>query len=528
MFQPEALKTDQPLLWSVGTGTAVWELLHACARGDLATVQQSLGQNPALVRSHYAYRTPIYFAVRENHLPVARFLLARGADVLSLAVNDSLLQITRDRGYTEMEALLQTHLAEVLGASVAGEPVAAAIRDRDLDRVRALLDAAPELISAGDLRGNRPIHWAAMTRQLPLIDELLARGADINQARPDGARPIHLSNGDYHYRGWRDVPKDVATTPAEVFAHLAGRGAFVDLGMAAAAGDLDRVRALVDQDPSSVNRVSEYNSYYIGCGAPLKNAAATGQLEIVRFLLERGADPNLPEEGIAPRGHALYSAVANGHHAIARLLLEHGAVPNAPVESSADTLSRALSREDREMVELLCSYGAARSVDLLAHYNDLQTAAAVFAANPQLADDPDALGSAASEAFVRLVLRYQPDLPKRTTVIKPPGIARLLFRHGMEAGRPDWLGVTPLHELARQGNLELAALYLEHGASLNARDEDICSTPLGWAAKFGQAEMAKFLLARGSRRQLPDDPPWATPLSWATRRGHTEIAGLLS
>jgi hypothetical protein len=39
-----------------------------------------------------------------------------------------------------------------------------------------------------------------MTRQLDAIDELLARGADINAQRMDGARPIHLTNGDY-YRG---------------------------------------------------------------------------------------------------------------------------------------------------------------------------------------------------------------------------------------------------------------------------------------------------------------------------------------
>ena len=45
-----------------------------------------------------------------------------------------------------------------------------------------------------------------MTRQIPMIDELLARGADINARRADGARPIQLTNGDYHYRGWRDVP----------------------------------------------------------------------------------------------------------------------------------------------------------------------------------------------------------------------------------------------------------------------------------------------------------------------------------
>lgn len=57
------------------------------------------------MRCHYAYRTPLYFAVRENRIEVVDWLLGHGADPLSLAVNDSLLEITRDRGYGELENL---------------------------------------------------------------------------------------------------------------------------------------------------------------------------------------------------------------------------------------------------------------------------------------------------------------------------------------------------------------------------------------------------------------------------------------
>jgi ankyrin repeat protein len=259
-------------------------------------------------------------------------------------------------------------------------------------------------------------------------------------------------------------------------------------------------------------------------------------MEIVNLLLERGADPNLPEEGIAPHGHALYAAVANKHYEIAKLLLEHGAYPNPEVESSADALSRAISNSDQPMIDLLCSYGAARAVHLMAYYGDVQTAAAVFAANPARADDPAALSNAAGqgqEAFMRLLLRYQPDLPRRITFpdwsvgAKTRELNELLFEHGMNPSQPDWLRVTPLHQFARKGDVENAALFLDHGADLHGRDEDIRSTPLGWAAKYGKTLMAEFLLRRGARTNLPDDPPWATPLAWASRRGHGEIAELL-
>jgi ankyrin repeat protein len=166
----------------------------------------------------------------------------------------------------------------------------------------------------------------------------------------------------------------------------------------------------------------------------------------------------------------------------------------------------------------------------------VRTAAAVFAANPALADDPEALANAAGEgqeAFLRLMLRYQPDLPKRVAFpawsvgAKTRELNELLFEHGLNPSQPDWLRTTPLHHFARTSDVEKAALFIAHGADLHARDEDICSTPLGWAAKFGQKAMAELLLKHGAKTNLPDDPPWATPLAWATRRGHADIVALL-
>lgn len=536
MIQPDDLKRNEPLRWSAGKGVELWELFCACIAGDLPAVERLVNRDPALVRGHYAYRTPLYFAVRENQIDVVSYLLPRGADPLSLAVNDSLLEICRDRGYSELVSLLEAEYATTQGASTKGEAVAAAIRAHDLDEMRRLLDAAPELLRIGDQRSNQPIHWATMTRQLDVIDELLARGADVNSARFDGARPLQLVNGDYHFRGWCDVPKDWPTTPLQVLEHLRERGADCDICTACYIGDIARVRELLDEDPSFANRVATYVTYYLGSGTPLKNAAANGHLEIVELLLERGADPNLPEEGIAPQGHALYSAVANKHLAVAKLLLAHGAYANPEVESSADALSRAITNDDQPMIELLCSYGAARAVHLLGYYGDVKTAAAMFQANASLANDPEALANAASEgqdAFVRLMLRYEPTLPERLNFpgwavgAKSRELNELLFKHGMNPSQPDWLLITPLHQFARKGNVDGAAQFIDHGADLHARDEDICSTPLGWAAKYGQRAMVELLLQHGAKTNLSDDPPWATPLAWATRRGHAEIVDLL-
>lgn len=466
MLRPAALRSDEKLLWSQGRGTDLWDLFQACAAGDLDAVQALIARDPSLARAHHTYRKPLYFAVRENRIDVARFLLEHDHNPLDLWVDDSPLEIARVRGYTEMERLLTETFETRFNASAKGEPIARALRDHDLPRMRALLDEDPSLLSKGDLRSNEPIHWATMTRQPEAIDELLDRGGSIEARRIDGARPIHLTNGDYFHRGWRDVPRDWPVSPAQVMAHLTSRGAFVDLPTACHTGDIERVRELLREDPSLANRLSDYEGYYLGAGAPIANAAATGRLDIVQLLLEHGADPNLPEEQIAPRGKALYEAVMRGHYEIAKLLLEHGAFPNPPVESSGEALWVAREfRPNPRMAELLVSYGAVPT----------------------------------------------PEEPEESW----PRVAQ------------DWLHITPLHGAAQAGDVARARALLDAGADLTARDEHLGSTPLAWAAKFGQREMVALLLERGAPRSLPDDPPWATPLAWATRRGHDDIVQLL-
>ena len=116
-----ALKKNEPLFWSPGKGTDVWEMFCACIAGDLNTVKQLLEKDPSLTRSHYEYRTPLSFAVRKNRLEVAAYLIEHGA---SFAFGN-LLEMARDRGYQEMEKLLEAALAGARGTGLKGEPVAA-------------------------------------------------------------------------------------------------------------------------------------------------------------------------------------------------------------------------------------------------------------------------------------------------------------------------------------------------------------------------------------------------------------------
>jgi ankyrin repeat protein len=526
MLQPKSLQSEDFQPWSRGRGVDVWKMICAAITGDLDTIRSLVERDPGLATCEYEYFTPLRFAVRENHRAVVDFLIEKGADPTDES-GDSLVQIAKDRGYNELAAFFEERLKERYQIVPEGSAVAAAIRVRDVVKAQELLDARPELIHAADERGNQPIHWAVMTRQIDLIDYLLGRGADINAQRPDGLRPIHVTNGDYHYRGWRDVPGTALQKHEVLIGYLLGRGADYDMSTATKIGDLDRVRTLLDETPELIHRLPAY-SYYTGL--PLRNAAAAGHLAVVKLLLERGANPNEPEPGIAPRGGALHAAISGKHFEIVKMLLEHGADPNAEVESSGNCLFMAkFAGASREMQDLIASYGGTVGADLA----DLETLAAMLRANPQLPvgeklDNPEAM---------RLILRYQPDLLKRLpdptawwsqATPKSPEFARWLMERGLDPNRRNWLGITMLHRCAAKGDREMATVFLNSGGDIDAVETEWCSTPIGWAAREGKAEMVEWLLDQGARMDVPEDESWAKPGAWAKRRGHSGIVEMLA
>ena len=125
-------------------------LFQACAAGDLGRVQALVAKDPQLARAHYDYRKPLYFAVRENRVDVARFLLEHDSNPMDLWIDDDPIEISRDRGYAAMERMLVDTLDTKFNASATGEPVALALQKHDLKGMRDLLDARPELLDKGE------------------------------------------------------------------------------------------------------------------------------------------------------------------------------------------------------------------------------------------------------------------------------------------------------------------------------------------------------------------------------------------
>ena len=98
------------------------------------------------------------------------------------------------------------------------------------------------------------------------------------------------------------------------------------------------------------------NGYVSGSWPALIQAADSGQLNSVQFLLKRGADVNIHNQwGMTP----LICAAENGHLEVARFLLDAGANPNIiseGIEPGGTALMAAKNHPD--IIALLLSRGA--------------------------------------------------------------------------------------------------------------------------------------------------------------------------
>jgi ankyrin repeat protein len=116
---------------------------------------------------------------------------------------------------------------------------------------------------------------------------------------------------------------------------------------AAERGDLEEVRRLVQQDRQLLNARCYWDT-------PLTGAAKWGRVEVVRYLLDEGADINLRSGSLARS--ALEWSCANGHVEVAALLLERCA-DTTPSRSGWTLLLSASCGGHVGVVELLLAHG---------------------------------------------------------------------------------------------------------------------------------------------------------------------------
>jgi len=140
----------------------------------------------------------------------------------------------------------------------------------------------------------------------------------------------------------------------ELARELAAARSDLDVFEAAAIGDVDRLRALLDEDPSLATAWSDDGF------TPLHFAAFFGHPAAARLLAERGADleARSTNEQFALDARPLHSAAAAGEREVCEVLLDAGADVNAVQHRGYTALLEARQSGNEELAQLLLERGA--------------------------------------------------------------------------------------------------------------------------------------------------------------------------
>jgi ankyrin repeat protein len=225
---------------------------------------------------------------------------------------------------------------------------------------------------------------------------------------------------------------------------------------AASKGDVARVKALLDADPTLVHEKYEFFGTF---RTPLHDAVACNQFDVVRLLLARHADVTISPPYF---GTPLEVAVWDGKEEMAAVLLAGGA--KLDIRTAAGLGRTELVRQ-------------------------------ILDRDPKLIDTKD------SED--RTALHWAVHAGRREVVVL------LLARHARQDKDSWWKEYTPLHYAVEDGRDDLAPLLIAHGADINAHEyHDL--TPLHLAVNLGRLRTAALLLEKGADVNAVTVPPPGT------------------
>ena len=317
------------------------------------------------------------------------------------------------------------------------------------------------------------------------VEALLHRGADPNARNPEGATALMYAA----IHGGAPLMHLLVSKGADPNArNVAGATALMW-----AAGDAAKAKLLIGAG-ANVNEKSALGR------TPLIIASATaGNLETVRLLLAKGANPKLVDEnGDGPVG----GAASAGDASMLRELLSRGGSTTEQVRSGGNfrgftPLMRAAQVVCVDCVRVLLEYGA--------DVNPVSDAPRSIQAGAQTLGKLTPLLIAAPQGNTELV--------------------RLLLDQHAPVDVRDARGLTPLM-LAVTGesqNLEVVRLLAARGAAADVRADD-GQTAFSWSRKWGaDTEISRFLLEHGAKRSPAEPSP--APSSPPSRPNAREAAG---
>jgi ankyrin repeat protein len=275
-------------------------LLHlAASAGHVAAVESLLRRGLDVNSRERGDNTyPMHWAAAEGHLDVVRVLADAGGDVVGDGDEHELQVI----GWATCWETAHREVADFLVGRGARHHIFSAIALGLADEVRRIVASDRAALTRPMSRHENhrlPLHFAVQKSRAGMVELLLDLGAD--PAATDG----------------EGVPASVYAASPDVDRAVIDR--------LARRGGLDLFGALVLGDEETAARLAEQGAPNAGA---LHLLAKRGDERAVRWLLERGADPNARWSHWDAEVTPLHLAAAQGHAEVVRLLLAAGADPS--------------------------------------------------------------------------------------------------------------------------------------------------------------------------------------------------------
>ena len=279
----------------------VTPLLLACTNANAAMVELLLAAGADATAALETGATALMTCARTGSVDAVKALLAQGAEVDAQEASENqtaLMWATAQRHPAVVRVLIE-HGADLNARSRVRREVISRRLQSDLkygERVRSGGSDAEER----DIGGFTPLLFAARVGDIDSARLLLAAGADVDDTGPDGASVLVVATHSGHGAFAQFLLDQGADPNAAAVGYTALHAAVLALP-----GDLEVVKALLDHGArpdaqvTLATRVARNGQIlYLGehmVGAtPLALAAKFIEVEIMRVLVEAGADVALP------------------------------------------------------------------------------------------------------------------------------------------------------------------------------------------------------------------------------------------